>query len=262
MPRADASRARRGTTRSHHARAGAAVVLSCEHGGNRVPKRFRFIFAGRSRVLSSHRGWDPGAIQIARAIAHATGAPLVATTVTRLLIECNRSMGHPQLFSEFSRHLGAAARHHIIDTYYHPHRRAVVRMVSRALHAHGRVVHIGVHTFTPVYHGHRRDVGIGVLYDPHRAFERAAADRLIACIRAEVPSLRVRRNLPYRGWTDGLTTALRRHFPAARYAGIELEVSQALATGARSARIRRAIAAAFEEFSPGSGPVKSLPRKR
>jgi hypothetical protein len=45
----------------------------------------------------------------------------------------------------------------------------------------------------------------------------------------EAPHLRVKKNYPYRGWTDGLTTTLREQFPAKRYVGLELEVNQALA---------------------------------
>jgi predicted N-formylglutamate amidohydrolase len=226
-----------------------ALVLSCEHGGNHVPAPYRDRFAHRARILESHRGWDPGALALAREIEKASGAPLVYTTVSRLVVECNRSMGHPQLFSEFTRDLDARQKQRILDAYYHPHRRAVERVVSRALHAHGRVVHVGVHTFTPVFEGKRRAVDIGVLYDPHRAFECAIADRLIAHIRDRAPSLRVRRNLPYRGWTDALTTTLRRRFPAARYAGIELEVSHALATGPRARHIRRQIAHACNDLT-------------
>jgi hypothetical protein len=40
------------------------------------------------------------------------------------------------------------------------------------------------------------------------------------------PEMRVRRNYPYLGKTDGLTTYLRRQFPAEQYLGIELEVNQ------------------------------------
>jgi hypothetical protein len=47
----------------------------------------------------------------------------------------------------------------------------------------------------------------------------------------EAPHLRVKKNYPYRGWTDGLTTTLRGKFPARRYVGIEIEVNQALALG-------------------------------
>ena len=42
------------------------------------------------------------------------------------------------------------------------------------------------------------------------------------------PGLRVRRNAPYRGVSDGLPTALRRLYPADRYVGFEMEFNQAL----------------------------------
>jgi hypothetical protein len=52
----------------------------------------------------------------------------------------------------------------------------------------------------------------------------------------------VRRNAPYRGDSDGLTSALRRERSAERYLGIELELNQRLiATAAQ----RRAVAAAI-----------------
>jgi hypothetical protein len=42
------------------------------------------------------------------------------------------------------------------------------------------------------------------------------------------PQLRLRRNYPYRGRSDGLTALLRRRHPDDAYAGIELEVNQAI----------------------------------
>ncbi len=223
-----------------------ALVLSCEHGGHTVPARYRSLFRGHARVLASHRGWDPGALDLARHIARAAGAPLVATTVSRLVVECNRSPGHPALFSEFVRGLDDDEKRRILDRYYRPHRAAVERAVTRASRPGRRVVHVGVHTFTPVYDGRRRRVDVGVLFDPRRRLERTVSDRLVDRLRDEVPALRIRRNLPYRGWTDGLTTSLRGRFGAARYAGIELEVSQGLvrAGGERWARLRAAISRA------------------
>jgi predicted N-formylglutamate amidohydrolase len=231
-----------------------AVVLSCEHGGHDVPARYRALFRRHRRVLDSHRGWDPGALALARDIARVTHAPLVATTVSRLLVECNRSLDHERLFSEFVRGLDEREKVRILERHYHPHRRAVQQMVTRALRPGRRVVHIGVHTFTPVFHGRRRDVDVGVLYDPHRAFERASAATLVEHLRTRLPGLRVRRNAPYRGWADGLTTSLRGVFPAGRYAGIELEVGQALVRRAAWRRIRREIGRAIgRAFLASSG---------
>jgi predicted N-formylglutamate amidohydrolase len=217
------------------------VVLSCEHGGNRVPPPYRSLFRGKRAVLDSHRGWDSGALDLARAIATSLDAPLVANTVSRLLIEPNRSPGHPQLFSEFTRRLPREEKERIRALYYDPHRGAVEAVVRSALRTHARVVHIGVHTFTPVLDGRRRRADAGLLYDPARRMETIFCDLWMIALARVAPSLHVRRNYPYRGTSDGLTTALRRKFPAARYLGIELEVNQAIAGGAEWSRTRRDI---------------------
>jgi predicted N-formylglutamate amidohydrolase len=109
-------------------------------------------------------------------------------------------------------------------------------------------VHLAVHSFTPVWDGVPRPVDIGLLYDPGRASERALAQALERALRARLPALRVRRNQPYRGVSDGLPTALRRTRSPAAYAGLELEVSQALVAdaGAWPATCRTLAAAAAE----------------
>ncbi len=230
-------------------RADVALVLSCEHGGNRIPARYRHLFRGSTRVLASHRGWDPGALELARAIRRATGAPLVATTTSRLLVECNRSIGHRRLFSEFTRDLADDEKARILARHYHPHRAAVEKTIRGAMRGANQIVHVGVHTFTPVFEGRRRTADIGVLYDPRRAFETGVACAIVNALKANTPGLRVRRNYPYRGWTDGLTTTLRGVFPARRYAGIELEVNQGLSAGhpRRWQAVQRAIAAAIRD---------------
>ena len=233
-------------------RADVTLVLSCEHGGNRIPARYRYLFEGRSRVLQSHRGWDPGALALARTIARATGAPLVATTTSRLLVECNRSVDHPRLFSEFTRDLDEDEKLRILADYYHPHRESVQRAVRNALRASRRVLHIGVHTFTPVFNEKRRTTDVGVLYDPRRALENGVACALVGALQAAAPGLHVHRNLPYRGWTDGLTTTLRHAFPASRYAGIELEVSQALVGTARWRTVQRSLASVIGQVGEAS----------
>src|SRR6267142_572465 len=80
-----------------------AFVFTCEHGGNRIPAPYRRLFREQRALLDSHRGYDPGALVMAKALASAYRAPLVASTVSRLLIDLNRSIGHPQLFSTMTR---------------------------------------------------------------------------------------------------------------------------------------------------------------
>jgi predicted N-formylglutamate amidohydrolase len=221
-----------------------ALVLTCEHAGNRVPPRYARLFQEHEDLLASHRGWDPGALELARLMARRLAAPLVSTTVTRLLVEPNRSPHHPALFSRVSAGLDDNAKQRVLAAYYTPHRERVRELVRSHVDAGSRVVHVGVHTFTPELNGEVRRADVGLLYDPRRSRERALCAAWAAALNATHPGLRVRKNYPYRGAADGLTTSLRTEFPPDAYLGIELEVNQALAAAAE-APARRALAHAI-----------------
>ena len=80
-----------------------SLLITCEHGGNRIPPRYRPLFRGFEALLQTHRGFDPGALTMARELAKAFKAPLFVSTVSRLLVDLNRSIGHPRLYSEATR---------------------------------------------------------------------------------------------------------------------------------------------------------------
>lgn len=231
------------------------LVLSCEHGGNRVPKPWAPLFRSHQRLLASHRGFDPGALAIARSLARRLGAPLVAATMTRLLVDLNRSPHNPAVFSPITRPRPRAERERWLARVHAPHWQ---RVRSALDEVRGRpVLHLAVHSFTPVLHGQPRRFDVGLLYDPARDRERVFAARLQSCLSAGEAALRVRRNAPYRGNADGLTTAMRRERPPADYLGIELELSQALlgttADRARlAARLEAGLRAALAE-----GPLRT-----
>lgn len=215
-----------------------ALVLSCEHAGNEIPRRYRALFAPHRALLATHRGWDPGALGIARAIASRMDVPLIATRWSRLLVECNRSPGHRALFSAITAPLPDAEKRAIVDAYYTPHREAVRRAIAGAVRGGKDVVHVAVHTFTPELNDEVRNADIGLLYDPRRTGEVDVCRRWAGALREVAPALRVRRNYPYRGTADGLPLPLRREFGPVRYMGIELEVNQALAASAQGATRR------------------------
>ncbi len=212
------------------------VLLSCEHGGNDIPRRYRALFRGADDVLASHRGWDPGALALAKRLARRLDAPLVFATTSRLLIDLNRSLGHPRQLSSFTSGLTEAEKRALIADVYLPYRQRFEGLVAE--HARrGAVLHLSVHTFTPVLDGVVRAVELGLLYDPARARERSFAAAWARALAGALPDLRVRRNAPYRGATDGFTTQLRRRYDERRYLGIELELNQALAV--KPAVVRR-----------------------
>lgn len=205
-----------------------ALFLSCEHGGNRVPRALRHLFAGHASTLESHRGYDRGALDVARHLSKALDAPLVSATTSRLVVDLNRSCGHRELYSEFTRTLPKAQREVLIAEHYLPYRRAVEQGIEALLAEHENVIHISVHSFAPEMKGKPRDADLGLLYDPARHSEVAFVTEWLAALRQAMPDARLRRNYPYKGASDGLTTALRREWDDSSYAGIELEINQTL----------------------------------
>jgi len=205
-----------------------ALLVTCEHGGNQVPEPWSPLFAGSGAVLATHTGYDAGALQLAREMARAFGAPLVASEVTRLLVDLNRSPGHPRLFSPAVLALPEKERQHILEAHYLPHREEVARIVAGNAAGGAATLHVAVHSFTPVLHGQVRRADVGLLYDPARPGEKAFCARWRDTLRGMCPELAVLRNSPYRGACDGLCTWLRKRHPDSSYLGLELEVNQKL----------------------------------
>jgi predicted N-formylglutamate amidohydrolase len=217
-----------------------SFLITCEHGGNRIPAPYRRLFRARGALLDSHRGYDSGALVMARALARAFRAPLVTSTISRLLIDLNRSIGHPQLFSAATRGAPAKVRAKIVEHHYWPYRIQVEHLVRQSVSRGRRVIHISSHSFTPELDGKVRRADVGLLYDPARRGETELCARWKASLATFAPALRVRRNYPYAGKGDGLTSHLRQHFPRSAYVGIELEVNQSivLAAGRRWTALR------------------------
>ena len=218
-----------------------SFLITCEHGGNRILAPYGRLFRGQSALLDSHRGYDPGALVLARTLARAYRAPLVTSTISRMLIDLNRSPGHPQLHSKATRGAPAALRAQIVQDHYLPYRVRVERLVTQAILRGRRVIHISSHSFTPELNGKVRGADVGLLYDPGRRGEAELSAHWKAALAACAPQLHVRRNYPYAGKGDGLTSYLRRRFPNSAYVGIELEVNQRIvyAAGRRWMALRR-----------------------
>jgi predicted N-formylglutamate amidohydrolase len=176
-------------------------------------------------LLESHRGFDRGALELAQGLARRFGVPLDAAPTSRILIDLNRSPGNRNLYSEFTAALSPAEKQRIYNRYYLPHRNRVEKRIAAAIRKNRAVLHIGVHTFTPILHGTERQADIGLLYDPARAREKRFCHAWKNHLRRSMPSLRIRSNYPYKGVSDGFPTWLRRIHPPRDYIGMELEVN-------------------------------------
>jgi predicted N-formylglutamate amidohydrolase len=199
---------------------------------------------------------------MARALAAVFRAPLVSSTVSRLLVDLNRSIGHPKLFSEFTRDLPRRQRDALVERQYRPHRAAVESEIASRIAAGRRVVHVASHSFTPLWEGAVRRVDVAWLYDPRRPGESDVVNRWISAMASRAPDLTLRRNHPYRGRSDGLTALLRKRHPDEAYAGIEIEVNQRFIErgGAAWKRLQSDLEATLVGIAADTDPPAGKPR--
>ena len=202
-----------------------SFLISAEHASNQVPESWRPLFAESPDVLNSHRAWDPGSGELARALNEALDAPLLEGRVTRLLVDLNRSASHPRRFSEFSRSLPEAQKKELVDHYWQPH---WDRYGDYLDSLPGKIIHVACHSFSPAMDGKPRGTDIGLLYDPTRPLEAQYCRLLGTAMRGVLPDLTVHMNKPYRGVSNGMGQQHRRHYDDRRLITLELEINQRL----------------------------------
>jgi len=202
------------------------IIITCEHAGNSIPVEYLYLFVKASDILSSHRGWDPGALHLAELLSNNLQTPLHSFGVTRLLIEVNRSLDHRQLFSEFSKILSLKDKKQLIENYYAPYRNEIEQTIREKTEKGRQVIHIGVHTFTPIFRRKERLCDIGLLFDPTLKQEKQLSAQWKHELITRFPEFSICSNKPYKGTDDGLTTYLRSLLKSDLYCGIELEVNQ------------------------------------
>src|SRR5262245_15378321 len=114
------------------------LLVSCEHAGNRVPAAYAALLAGAADLLATHRGYDLGALEVARAFGRRLGVTPFVGTTTRLVVDLNRSPGNRNVFSTYTRPLSAEQRAAALAAHYWPYRNAVEDSVARAIRARER----------------------------------------------------------------------------------------------------------------------------
>ncbi len=207
------------------------LILSCEHAVNRVPTRYTELFLNYQMELNSHFGIDFGSLEIATALHHQLPTAYFGqASVSRLVIDCNRSLRNRRCFSNITQCLPPSEKQQLIDNYYHPFRQGVINTIEQLIKQKKRVLHLSIHSFTPIWQGRERTTDLGLLYDPKRSTERLFAHRWQQLLAQSNPKLRVRLNYPYRGISDGFTRALRQQYSASEYLGIEVESNQTLSS--------------------------------
>lgn len=185
----------------------ARICLVCEHASAFIPEALGGLgLAPQDRY--SHAAWDPGALAVARHLAAALDAPLVASRVSRLVHDCNRPARSPEAMPARTelveipgnRDLDAASRAARAEAVYRPFSETLAKVLAGFDSPPALVT---IHSFAPVWFGTPRNVELGLLHD--------SDDRLARRMMHHAPeALRTELNAPYSA-QDGVTHTLARH---------------------------------------------------
>ncbi len=196
-----------------NARGTSPFVIVCDHASNRIPEKYGTL--GLSQIERvSHIAWDPGALSVSRALSQQLDAPLVQSTVSRLIIDCNRSLDAPDLIWTLSEATRIAANENLdpderdfrIAHFHRPYHASIETLLEARRHAGQETILVCMHSFTPVYHGVPRPWPIGLIHGLDQRYTQV----LYEALKANDPDLNVGWNEPYAAHS-GVTLTLEKH---------------------------------------------------
>ena len=204
-------------------------IIVADHASARIPRCLANLGLPDSE-LKRHIAWDIGALGVARRVAQAIDAPLVAQNYSRLVIDCNRD---PKVATSISRiselreipgNIGltavqiAARRAEIFDPYH----RRIRELLDRRQAIGRRAILVAQHTMTDIYKSDRRKMHAAVLYNRDRRF----AGVVLEMLRRE-RHLIIADNEPY-FVSDETDYTIPHHAEARSLLHVEIEIRQDL----------------------------------
>ncbi len=188
-----------------------AIVV--DHASNRIPPRYGDLGLTPSERVR-HIAWDPGALGVSLKLSVMLDAPVVHSTISRLVIDCNRELHAADLIPDISEHtvipgnetVTADDRAWRIATAYEPFHAAIDTLLDARTAAGMETILVCMHSFTPVYKGVSRPWEIGLIPPYREDYTRALYDALAV----DGPDLTLGWNEPYSA-LRGVTQTLERH---------------------------------------------------
>lgn len=207
----------------------APLVVICDHASWAIPRAMAGLGICEGEQCR-HIGWDIGAAEVARGLAVRLDGPALLAGYSRLVIDLNRTPGHPTSIPPESDctaipgngGLSDAEVEARLDTFFWPYHHAITDTLGRQWRHTGLApALVAVHSFTPVMNGFRRPWHVGVLWNHDPRMALPLMERLHA-----VDGLVVGDNEPYSGRDIGYT--IDRHAGAAGLPHVSVEIRQDL----------------------------------
>jgi predicted N-formylglutamate amidohydrolase len=163
----------------------AGCVLVCDHAGRAIPQRLGRL--GLSDAdLERHIAWDIGAGAVASRMGRALGACVVRQAYSRLVADCNRAPGRPDLAPEVSDGTAIPANAGLspedvkarIEAIHEPYHAGISRVLDARVRQGRPIAVVSVHSFTPEMNGVSRPWHVGVLHGGNSPLSSRTLGRL------------------------------------------------------------------------------------
>ncbi len=204
----------------------APIVLICEHASKYIPESLSGLGMTKEG-LESHAAWDIGAYELACQLSKLIDAPLIASRISRLVYDCNRSpeskAGTPSKSEIYdvlgNQDLTDSEYQSRVDEVYIPFHKMVSQTIENKA-SHPAI--ITIHSFTPVYFGETRKLEIGILHDE----DDRLAKPLMQYAR-EYTKFKAAFNSPY-GVSDNVMHTVNKHAAEKNLLNVMIEVKNDL----------------------------------
>ncbi len=130
-------------------------MFFCDHASNHIPVELNDLGLPASE-LARHIAWDLGAAGVTEALSEIFDAPAILCGISRLVIDCNRQLKHPDLILERSdgtvipgnRGLSEAEKELRIERWFQPYHDAVEGILLERESRGMRTIAISIHSMT------------------------------------------------------------------------------------------------------------------
>lgn len=204
------------------------LIISCEHASDHIPQDYCKHLAADAHILNSFAALDIYAKELTQEMVKEIKCDHIFGNISRFILDLNKNPHHDHCFSTWAQnHLSSVEKKELLNQYYHPYRQQLIDLIQNYIQKNLQIIHLSIHTFSPISKGQEHNAAIGILYDPHRHGEKEVARIWHELLIKRTP-FRVRLNYPRTGKSDNLTSYLRKQFAEKDYLGLEIECNASL----------------------------------
>jgi len=206
--------------------AASPLLLICDHASNKVPPHLGTLGL-EEEYFEQHIAYDIGAAAVTKGLSQRLDMSCVLAGYSRLAIDLNRPLGHPESIPEVSDRVIVPGNAKLTETekqdrarpLFEPYHDAINEALAHIWNRGTPPALFSIHSFTPHYGEEIRPWDVGVLWNRDPRIAVPLIDRL------KQTGMNVGDNLPYSG-RDQLAFTIDMHGTAAGIANCAIEIRQ------------------------------------